>query len=80
MEVTATITSKFQIHLPKAIRQKAGFLTHGPVVIRADRGKIIIERKRGKSILDLAGTFRPKGNMKKIDIDNIRDYIDYSDL
>lgn len=80
MQTIATITPKFQIHLPKAIRQKAGFLTHGPVIMRADKGKITIQKKKGKSILDLAGSFKPKGNMKKIDIDTIRDYIDYSDL
>ncbi|MBI2405052.1 AbrB/MazE/SpoVT family DNA-binding domain-containing protein [Candidatus Gottesmanbacteria bacterium] len=80
MKQTVTITSKFQVHIPKAIRQKAGFMTHGPVVMRADRGKIVIEKKKEKSFLDLAGTFKPKRNMKKIDIDHIRDYIDYSDL
>lgn len=48
--------------------------------MRADKGKITIQKKKGKSILDLAGSFKPKGNMKKIDIDNIRDYIEYSDL
>lgn len=80
MQTIATMTPKFQVHIPKAIREKAGFLTHGPVVMRADRGKITIERKKGKTFLDLAGTFKPKANMKKIDIDNIREYIDYSDL
>ncbi len=80
MQTIATITSKFQIHIPKAIREKAGFFTHGPVTMRADAGKIVIEKRKGKSILDLAGTFKPKGKMKHIDIDRIRDYIDYSDL
>ncbi|MBI3956140.1 AbrB/MazE/SpoVT family DNA-binding domain-containing protein [Candidatus Gottesmanbacteria bacterium] len=74
-EVTATITSKFQIHLPVAIRQKAGFTHHGPVRIRADAGRIIIEKRKGKSILDLAGAFRVKN---PIPADKIRDYIDYS--
>lgn len=76
METIATITPKFQIHLPKAIREKAGFLTHGPVVMRADKGEIVIRKRKGKSILDLAGSIKPKGKAKFIDIDNIRDYID----
>ncbi len=80
MEQTAILTSKFQIHLPKKIREKAGFFTHGPVVVRADKGEIVIRKRKGKSILDLAGSFKPKGKMKNINIDNIRDYIDYSDL
>lgn len=77
MEVIGTITPKFQIHIPVAIRKKAGFTFHGPVVIRADKGKIIIQKRKGKSILDLAGAFRVKN---PIPADKIRDYIDYSDL
>ncbi len=80
MEQIVTITPKFQVHLPKKIREKAGFLTHGPVVMRADKGEITIRKRKGKSILDLAGVIKPKGKAKTIDIDNIRDYIDYSDL
>ena len=80
MEVTATITPKFQIHLPVAIRTKAGFIHHGPVVIRADGGRIIIEKKRGKSILDLAGKYKARGKHLKVDLANIRDYIDYGNL
>lgn len=77
MQVTATITPKYQIHLPVAIRLKAGFTFHGPVNIRADAGRIIIEKKKGKSILDLAGKYRVKN---PIPADRIRDYIDYSNL
>lgn len=80
MEVTGTITSKFQIHLPKAIRIKAGFHNHGPVVLRASAGRIILEKRRGKSILDLAGKYRVKGRHVKIDLANIRDHIDYGNL
>lgn len=80
MEQTAILTSKFQLHIPKKIREKAGFFTHGPVVIKVDNGAIIIKKRKTKSILDLAGIIKPKGKAKHIDIDNIRDYIDYSDL
>lgn len=75
MEVTATITPKFQIHIPVAIRKKAGFTHHGPVVMRADGGKITIRKRKGMDILSLAGAFRVKN---PIPADKIRDYIDYS--
>lgn len=80
MQQIVTITSKFQVHIPKKIREKAGMLNHGPVVMRADKGKITIEKRKGKSILDLGGSIKPRGKAKDIDIDNIRDYINYSDL
>lgn len=76
MQQIVTITSKFQVHIPKAIREKAGIVTHGPVIMRADAGRILIEKRKGKSILDLAGSIKPRGKAKNIDIDNIRDYID----
>ena len=75
MQTTVTITSKFQVHIPKAIREKAGFLTHGPVTMRADKGMITIKKRKGKGILTLAGAFRVKN---PIPVENIRDYIDYS--
>lgn len=80
MQVVGTITPRFQIHIPKVIREKSGILRHGPVVIRADAGRVIIEKRKGKSILDLAGKYRAVAAKKKIDLANIRDYIDYSDL
>lgn len=80
MEQIGILTSKFQLHIPKKIREKAGFFTHGPVVIRADKGAITIKKSQAKSILELAGTFKPKGKAKNIDIANIRDYINYGDL
>jgi len=76
MEQIVTLTSKFQLHIPKKIREKAGIFIHGPVVMRADTGKIVIEKRKGKSILDLAASIKPKGKAKNIDIDNIRDHID----
>lgn len=80
MEQTVTITPKFQVHIPKDIRQKAGFFTHGPVVMRADKGRIVIERKKTGSILDLAGKYQHEAKKVKIDLANIRDYIDYGNL
>jgi len=73
-----TITPKFQVHLPVEVRKKAGLKTHGRAKIKASGKKIIIEPIREKdSIMKLAGSVKPK---KGIDIDNIRDYIDYSDI
>ncbi|MEK7577722.1 MAG: hypothetical protein AAB492_03870 [Patescibacteria group bacterium] len=48
--------------------------------IYSDGGKVVIKKKKEKSILDLAGKYKAIAAHKKIDIDNIRDYIDYSDL
>lgn len=80
MEQTVTLTSKFQLHIPKKIREKAGIFTHGPIMMKADKGKVIITQKKTGSILDLAGKYRNKALKVKIDLANIRDYIDYGNL
>lgn len=73
----ATITPKFQIHLPVEIRKKAGLTSHGRVKIKATKGKITIETpKKEDDILSLVGSIKPRPD---IDIDNIRDYIQYAE-
>lgn len=76
METYATITSKFQLHIPVKIRRKAGLTHHGRVKIRADKNKIIITPQKS-DILKWAGKFKVKN---PIPAEKIRDYIDYSDL
>ena len=75
MTTQTTITPKYQLHIPVSIRKAIGLTKHGKAIIRADGGKIIIEPIKESPLLKLAGTLKPK---KKIDIDNIRDHIDYS--
>lgn len=78
MEATIAVTSKWQIHIPKAFRAALGPKKPSMVKIKAEKKKLIITPKRS-NILDLAGKFHKYYlKNKKIDIDNIRDYIDYS--
>ncbi len=77
METLTTITPKFQVHLPVAIRQKAGFTKHGRAKIRASGKKIIIEPlDEDDDILALAGKFKVKN---PIPAEKIRDYIEYAE-
>lgn len=76
MEFPATITPKFQLHIPVKVRKISGITTHGSVRMRAEKNKIIIT-KPPKSILDWGGAFKVK---KPIPANKIRDYIDYSNL
>ena len=74
METYVTITSKFQVHIPVAIRKKIGLKHHGRAKMRVQRGKIVIDTLKD-DILALAGKYRVKN---PIPADKIRDYIDYS--
>lgn len=78
MEATISLTRKWQIHIPKAMRHVLGAKKPGMVKIKAAKNKLIISPKRS-SILDLAGKFHKYYlKNKHINIDHIRDYIDYS--
>lgn len=77
MIAQTTITPKFQLHIPVAIRKAVGLKRHGKAVIRADGERIIIEPIKESPILKLAGSLKNRKPTQKIDIDNIRDQIDY---
>lgn len=77
MEATIAITRKWQIHIPKAMRSALGTKRPGMVKIKATKNKLVITPKRS-SILDLAGSLHHLYKKNPIDIDHVRDYIDYS--
>lgn len=74
MQVTTTITPKFQVHIPAAIRKKIGLTKHGKALIKAQKAEIIITPMKS-GILSLAGRFQVK---KPIRAEEIRDHIDHT--
>lgn len=78
MEAIVSLTNRWQIHVPKAIRSALGKKKPSMVRVKAENGKLVITPEKSK-IIELGGKFH-KYYLKnpKIDIDNIRDYIDYS--
>jgi len=79
MNTTISITNKWQIHIPKSLRDALGLIKPGKVAIKAETGKIIITPVKS-TIMQYAGRLHDKYNKKKINIDKVRDLIDYSDL
>mgnify|MGYP001561020313 CR=1 FL=1 len=74
---TITITPKWQIYIPQKIRQAIGLDKPARAEITAKNNTIIVKVKKSR-LLSLAGKYRRYTKGKKIDLDNIRDYIDYS--
>lgn len=75
----ATITPNWQVHIPVAIRKAIGLTRHGRVKVEVAKEAIILKpEKKGSDFMSLAGSIKAK-TPKNIDLDNIRDYIDYSD-
>ena len=79
MNTTISITNKWQIHIPKSIRGALGLDKPGKVAIKAFPGKIIITPAKSV-IMQYAGKLHKRYNKKKINVNNVRDIIDYSDL
>ena len=79
MFTTISITNKWQIHIPKALRGDFGLDKPGKVAIKAERGKIIITPAESQ-IMQYAGKLHEKYNKKKIKVDRVRDGINYSNL
>ena len=75
MPVLTTITPKFQVHIPVAIRKKIGLKTHGRAIIWAEKKRIVIEPVES-DFLSLAGKYKVKN---PIPAEKIRDHIDYAD-
>ena len=79
MNTTISITNRWQIHIPKSLRGALGLDKPGQVAIKAQPGKIIITPARS-TIMQYAGKLHERYGKKKINIDNVRDLIDYSEL
>lgn len=74
---TITITRQWQVHIPKNVREGLGLKTPGKAKIETKGKKIVITPKESE-ILKLAGSLHHLYKKKPIDIDNVRDHIDYT--
>lgn len=75
MQQLTTITPKFQVHIPVAIRKKIGLKKHGRAFISAEKKRIIIEPVKS-GLLSLGGKYKVK---KPTPVEKIRDHIDYAE-
>lgn len=74
---TTTITPRYQVHIPVAIRKAVNLTTHGKAKIIAKDGIILIKPAPKSEVMQLAGSLKIP---QSVDIKNIRDQIDYSDI
>ena len=76
---TISITPKWQIHIPAEFRKILGLVKPGRAEMEIIKDAIVI-RPKPSPILKLAGKYRDRKPLRKIDIEKIRDKIDYSKL
>jgi len=76
---TITITPNWQIHLPVEFRKKLGLREPGKMKMKLVDNNILLMPKKS-AILQMAGKYKGRKQKKKINIEKIRDEIDYSCL
>lgn len=79
MMQTIAVTPKWQIHIPVKFRKKLKLVRPGFVEVKLVRDTIVIKPK-SSLVLKLAGKYQKRKPVKKIDIEKIREKIDYSQL
>ncbi len=71
----STITQKFQVHIPAAIRKQVGLRPNSQVRVHADGNRVIIEPVTS-SIMDLAGSCKVDN---PIPAEEVRQHIVYGE-
>ena len=78
MTTTISITNKWQIHIPKSIREDLGLIAPGKLRVTTVNKTIVLKPYTSK-VLQSAGKYHNYlKKAKKVSIDRIRDAIDYS--
>lgn len=72
-----TITSKWQIHIPQAARKTLNLTKPGKLLIKAEKNRLVLIPLESK-ILKLAGKYEKYTKGRRINLEKIRNYIDYS--
>lgn len=79
MNQVVSITSKGQLHIPISIRSQLKLKTPSQAEIYVEKDKIVVKPKES-NILKMGGSLAGIKPTKKINLDRIRDYIDYSEI
>lgn len=74
---TVSITPKWQVHIPISIRKQLGLSKPIKADIFVDGKNIIMQPKKSR-IFKLEGSLKQIKPSKHINIDRVRDHIDYS--
>ena len=74
MRAITSITSKWQMTIPKAVRKAIGLTRPGRVVLTVEPQRKAFLLDQPPSILDLAGTLKPKRNLH-VDVLKAREYM-----
>lgn len=79
MNTTITITQQWQIYIPEKVRELLSLTNPVQAKLEVKDSSIIITPK-SSVVLNLAGKYKTLAAKNKVNLDKIRDKIDYSKL
>lgn len=79
MEQTITITPQWQIYIPIQIREILDLVRPSTAKVEVKAGKIVITPQKSP-LLKLGGKYKSLFKQRPIDLEKIREQIDYSKL
>jgi len=75
--ITTNITRRWQVYLPEEIREAVGL--NRPLKAKIEvKGKKIIISPLASEVLSVAGILKGKKPKRKLNLEKVRDHIDYS--
>ena len=77
MATTITITRQWQIYIPQKIREALDLEVSDRFEVEVKDNKLVLSPKKSE-VMKLAGSIKIPEHLKGLDVDNIRDLIDYS--
>lgn len=79
MNTTITITQQWQVYIPEKVRELIGLVDPGQAELEV-KGDSMVIRPKKSAVLKLAGKYKNLVKNKKINLDDVRDRVDYSNL
>lgn len=79
MKQTINITPKWQVYIPVSIREALNLKEPKQAEIRVEEGTIVIEPQKNP-VTEMAGKYKDIKPKKKVNLETVRDEIDYSEL
>lgn len=77
MSMTISVTNQWQIYVPDEVRQALAWTRPGKAKVEL-KGRSMVVTPQKSQVMKLAGKYRHLGRRQKINLDQVRDYIDYS--
>ena len=80
MGMEVELSDHGEVQIPPELLKLLHLKKREKVLVNVKNGRLVITPKKKSGVLEIAGIYRSAKSKKKVDIDRVRDVIDYSEL